>query len=137
MWLETEKEYIIEKFSFLRKYNFEFQFIAFQKNSRPEVKMDTMVAIIFNKNNLLVIKRLRNYPLEPLCFYKLNSKDELLEIFALRTDKEIPVYQRDLELWKKILKSKKFLSHSDSIDIVAKSIKRQIEESKTFYGFIL
>lgn len=137
MWLEAEKELIIEKFSFLQQYNFEFQFESFQKDSRPEVYMDTMVAIIFNSTQLLVITKLRNYPLEPLSFYKLNSKDELLKIFEFNSDKEIPVYQRDSDLWKKVLKRKKFLSHADTLDVVSQSIKRQIEESKSFYGFTL
>ena len=132
MWLNEEKNEIHSKFSFLNKYGFKFEFLSFEKNNI--INVDILIALIYKKNNYFAIKIYKNYPFEPICFYKLNDKTEMNEIFSLNSNKEIQVYKRDLSLWNSILKKNKFLSRSDVFNVVSKSIKKQIEISRSFYG---
>ena len=132
MWLNEEKYQIHSKFSFLDEYGFKFEFLSFEKNNI--VNVDTLIALIYKKNNYFAIEIKKNYPFEPICFYKLNDKTEIDEIFTLNSSKEIQVYKRDLDLWKSILKKKKFISRSDVLNVVSESIKKQIELNRSFYG---
>ncbi len=132
MWLESEKNEILSKFAFLDKYGFRFEFLSFKKNEF--INMNTKVVLIYKKNAFFTIKIYKNYPFEPINFYKLNDKNEINEIFTLNSNKEIQVYKRDLNLWKNILKKNKFLSHSNVFEVVSESIKQQIKIDKSFYG---
>ena len=132
MWCESEKNEILSKFYFLDKYGFKFEFLSFEKNG--VINMDTLVVLIYKKNVCFAIKIYKNYPFEPICFYKLNDKNEMNEIFTLNSNKEIQVYKRDLNLWKSILKKNRFLSHSNVFKVVSKSIRNQIETDESFYG---
>ena len=121
MWLEIMKNEILSQFAFLDKYGFKFEFLFFKKSEH--IYMDTLVALIYKNNVYFTIKIYTKYLFEPICFYKLNDRNEIKEIFKFNSDKEIHVYKRDLKLWKSILKKNKFLSHSNIIEVVSKSIK--------------
>ena len=136
MWIDSEIDNIVTKFSFLKEYGFEFKFKSYPKDDF-KIKTDTIVAIIYNDLNCFVIKGLRKFPLEPLIFYKLESEDDLSEIFKSYSDKEIPVYENDIDLWNRALKKKKFLTYSIALDVVSESIQNQIKKTKSFYGFKL
>ena len=133
MWLESEKKEIISIFSFLEKYDFKFEFLSFKKSENIN-NMNTLVSIIYKNNVCFTIKIYKNYPFEPICFYKLDDRNEINEIFKFRSSKEIQVYQRDLDLWKSVLKKNKFLSRSNVFKVVAESIKNQIKNDQSFYG---
>ena len=90
MWSNEEKYQIHSKFSFLDEYGFKFEFLSFEKNNI--VNVDTLIALIYKKNNYFAIEIKKNYPFEPICFYKLNDKTEIDEIFTLNSSKEIQVY---------------------------------------------
>ncbi len=132
MWPENEKNNIISYFSFLEKYGFQLEFLSFQKNDT--INMNTNVALIYKKSHCIAIKIYIDYPFEPICFYHLNDKNELNEIFKFNSSKEIQVYKRDLNLWKNALRKDKFLSYSTVFQVVSESIKKQIKTSKSFYG---
>lgn len=132
MWLEIEKEEILSKFSILAEHGFIFEFLTFAKSDT--IPMDTIVALVHNHTHFFAIKRYRKYPLEPICFYKLDSREELREIFVFNSSKEINVYGTDLEHWKRVMKKKSFLSSADVFTVVSESIKRQIASSRSFYG---
>lgn len=134
MWHDEEKKYIRVLFAFLEPYGFKIEFKCFEKNSNERIKVDTIVAIVHNNENYFIIKGLRKYPLEPLLFYSLKSTDELMSIFNTHSDKEIDVYERDIKLWEKVLKKKKFLTYKMSLEVVCESIKNQIKESNSFYN---
>lgn len=139
MWLDTEKNEIINSFEFLGEYGFIIEFLSFEKDSSEYIKMNTMVALIHNKKDYFVIKILRNYPFEPKMFYKLESIDELPKIHSYQSDKEIPVYNMDKDLWEKNKKKVKLGWFStctvyDVYKVVSSSIKRQIEQTSSFYG---
>ena len=123
---------ILAKFSFLKKYGFGFEFLTLKKDDI--VTFNTFVALIYKVNIYFVIKIYINYSFEPICFYKLNGKNEINDIFLYNTNKEIEVYNRDLDLWKRVYKKNKFLRQSDVFTVVSESIKRQIETNKSFYG---
>ena len=81
MWLECEKNEILSKFVFLDKYGFKFEFLSFKKSEH--INMDTLVALIYKNNVYFTIKIYKNYPFEPICFYKLNDRNEINEIFQI------------------------------------------------------
>lgn len=139
MWLDTEKKDVINHFEFLCEYGFKIDFFSFEKDSAEYIKMNTMVTLIHNEKDYFVIKILRNYPFEPKMFYKLESIDELPKIYGYQSDKEIPVYNMDKDLWEKNKKKVKLGWFSSSIvydvyEVVSSSIKRQIEQTSSFYG---
>ena len=139
MWLDVEKNDLINHFDFLCDYGFKIEFLSFEKDSAEYIKMNTMVALIHNGKKYFVIKVLRNYPFEPKMFYKLESFDELSRIFAYNSDKEISVYDMDRDIWEKNKKKVKLGWFSTTVvyDVyatVSSSIKRQIEQKSSFYG---
>ena len=139
MWLDAEKNDIINHFDFLCDYGFKIEFLSFEKDSVEYIKMNTMVALIHNEKNYFVIRLLRDYPFEPKMFYRIESLDELPFIFVYNSDKEIPVYNMDKDIWEKNKKKLKLGLFSSSIvydvyEVVSSSIKRQIEEKSSFYG---
>ena len=139
MWLDDEKNDIINHFDFLCDYGFKIEFLSFEKDSVEYIKMNTMVALIYNEKNYFVIRLLRDYPFEPQMFYRIESLDELPRIFVYNSDKEILVYNMDKDIWEKNKKKVKLGCFSSSIvydvyEVVSSSIKRQIEEKSSFYG---
>lgn len=132
MWLESEKELIQNRFSFLKEYGFKIDFFSMERRIATLSQL-VIICAIHNDVEFLIIKGYRNYPLEWLAFYKLKSLDEINDIFSPNTKTEIPVYSMDDDLWNEV--KGKFLSYRDSIDIVSKSIKRQIDKNNSFYGF--
>ena len=70
---------ILAKFSFLKKYGFGFEFLTLKKDDI--VTFNTFVALIYKVNIYFVIKIYINYSFEPICFYKLNGKNEINDIF--------------------------------------------------------
>ena len=139
MWLDFEKSDIINHFGFLNDYGFKIEFLSLKKDSAEYIHMDTMLALIHNEKDYFVIRVLRNYPFEPKMFYKIKSLYELSDIFVYNSNKEIPVYSMDKDIWDKNKKRVKlgWFSWStvyDVYEVVSSSIKRQIEEKSAFYG---
>ena len=59
MWLDVEKNDLINHFDFLCDYGFKIEFLSFEKDSAEYIKMNTMVALIHNEKKYFVIKVLR------------------------------------------------------------------------------
>lgn len=137
MWSKVDKNNIIAHFGFLSTYGFKIEFLSFEKDSNKDLTSNAMVVLIHNGKDYFVIKRLIR-PYEPVFFYKLGSIDELPLIFANSSDKEIPVYKMDEDLWRKSKRKYRWKLFSiqiyDEYDVVSSSIKRQIEQKSSFYG---
>ena len=68
MWLDEEKNDIINHFDFLYDYGFKIEFLSFKKGFADHIQMNTMVALIHNEKEYFVIKILSDNPFEPKMF---------------------------------------------------------------------
>lgn len=137
MWSAVDKNNIITHFGFLSTYGFKIEFLSFEKDSSRDITSNATVALIHNDKDYFAIRWFIR-PYEPKFFYKLDSIDELPLVFVNDSDKIIPVYNMDEDLWKKSRRKFRWKLFSvqsyDEYEVVSSSIKRQIEQKSSFYG---
>jgi len=159
MWCDIAKRRVVNHFGFLLYYGFKIEFLSFEATNGLGSSDEIMVALIHNDKDYFAIRNNSKFSMESMSFYRLNSRDELKEIYkdicssssykilgfftgGLYLLRKIKRYNKfmpanlmyELDLFRKFEKKQKLLPENLMYEFVADLIKNQIDMYGAFFG---
>jgi len=138
MWCDIAKRRVVNHFGFLLYYGFKIEFLSSEATNGLGSSDKIMVALIHNDKDYFAIREDMNIYTEPTLFFRLNSRDELKEVYKdiCFSDgyKTIDIFRGHSDLFRKFEKKQKFLPGNEVYEFVAYLIKNQIDMYGAFFG---